>query len=254
MFYNGSRCDIYVGPGAGKMLCEDIKQAHRSVRIVSPYLAPGYVAELIRLKKRGVEVSLITMDTVEDYANNKKGHEKILPQLIIQQRETDREAEQLRNKRINRVKRLYWVILGLVFIEIILAYFFRDVRVIYGILPIIITVLAASRLSRKIKRQKIYSYTYSTLFNLRVYERPEFYINNWIHAKIYIIDERVAYLGSMNFTYSGMRSNFEARIKITDKEAIRELINEFERLYAAYPLEVKDIQKWGRCLYLEPIN
>ena len=37
MFYNGANCDIYIGKGAGKKLLNDIRNAQKSIKIVSPY-------------------------------------------------------------------------------------------------------------------------------------------------------------------------------------------------------------------------
>ena len=36
-FFNGANCDIYIGQGAGKKLLDDITNAKRSVKIVSPF-------------------------------------------------------------------------------------------------------------------------------------------------------------------------------------------------------------------------
>lgn len=52
--------EIYIGRKAGKELLEDIHNAKKSVKIISPYLGPEYVKDLIGVKEKGVEVSLIT--------------------------------------------------------------------------------------------------------------------------------------------------------------------------------------------------
>lgn len=54
------KCDIYVGRAAGEELHTVIRKAKKSVRIVSPYLSPSLVAELIALHKREIEVELVT--------------------------------------------------------------------------------------------------------------------------------------------------------------------------------------------------
>ncbi len=67
MFYNGANCDIYIGKGAGKKLLNDIRNARKSVKIVSPYLSPFLITELINFRKRNLEVELITTDNIEDF-------------------------------------------------------------------------------------------------------------------------------------------------------------------------------------------
>ncbi len=56
MFYNGAKCDIYIGKGAGKKLLLDIRNARKSIKIVSPYLSPFFISELISIRKRDLEV------------------------------------------------------------------------------------------------------------------------------------------------------------------------------------------------------
>lgn len=43
MFFNNAICDVYIGTGAGKKLIEEIENADRSVKIVSPFLSPFLV-------------------------------------------------------------------------------------------------------------------------------------------------------------------------------------------------------------------
>jgi len=52
-----------------------------------------------------------------------------------------------------------------------------------------------------------------------------------IHGKIYIIDNKIAYLGSLNLTTMGTKYNYETRIRITDAEAVNEINEEFYELF-----------------------
>lgn len=76
MFYNGANCDIYIGKGAGKKLLNDIRNAKKSIRIVSPYLSPFLISEIIGIRKRNLDVELITTDNIEDFYGN---YEKNIP-------------------------------------------------------------------------------------------------------------------------------------------------------------------------------
>ena len=76
----------------------------------------------------------------------------------------------------------------------------------------------------------------------------------FIHSKIYLIDERIAYLGSLNFTVSGTKHNYETRVRITDSIALREISDEFDQLMNHSHLPECNTQIWGQQLYTEPIN
>ena len=77
----------------------------------------------------------------------------------------------------------------------------------------------------------------------------------YMHSKIYIIDDEIAYLGSFNFTTSGVKKNFESRTRITERAVVNDLSILVDQLFHNnkdnYYL---DIQKWGKNLYPEPIN
>ncbi|TSJ42534.1 hypothetical protein FO442_11715 [Fluviicola chungangensis] len=70
-----------------------------------------------------------------------------------------------------------------------------------------------------------------------------------LHSKLYIIDDRIAYLGSVNFTRSGCLLNHETRIRITDPEAIRQLKDEFSELLWSEKYNHRSVDEWGRELY-----
>ncbi|MDD2278204.1 MAG: hypothetical protein PHI03_11855 [Bacteroidales bacterium] len=89
MYYNGAICDIYIGKGAGKKLLIDIRNAKTTIKIVSPYLSPSLISELIKLQKRNLEIELITTDNIENFYGN---YENNIHQLIIQNRLTDYKA------------------------------------------------------------------------------------------------------------------------------------------------------------------
>ena len=68
---------------------------------------------------------------------------------------------------------------------------------------------------------------------------------------MYIIDDEIAYLGSLNFTANGTKNNYETRIRISDQRAVKELYREFKNLFYNDDIPELDISDWGRELYLE---
>lgn len=253
MFYTGASCDIYIGKGAGKELIRDIKRAKKSVKIISPYLSPFLISELIQLKKRDLDIELITTDRIEDFKGN---HEKNIYQLIIQNKETNQEA-------INRIKKWKYISRVLMIINFILllilflsGYFFKDINVAFGFIPVVILWLVIKLYRKKIKTERVYTYWYSQLFPFKVFLSPYStgYSDTFIHSKIYLIDDKIVYLGSLNFTSSGILKNYETRIRSTDSMLINEINKEFYHLMKGSLIPELDIQLWGSQLYMEPIN
>lgn len=55
--------------------------------------------------------------------------------------------------------------------------------------------------------------------------------NKFVHSKIYLIDDQIAYVGSMNFTEKGMKYNHESRIRFVNEETVQKLTKEFDDLF-----------------------
>lgn len=253
-FYNGANCDIYIGKGAGKMLLEDISNAKNKVCIISPYLSAVLIKKLISLHTKGINIHLITTDTIEDFDG---GYEKNIHKLIKQHQIKDIEADNIRNKWIYISKVLLYCIIGLTLTLIVIAYFYKETKILYGGIPLLILFLIREFLQNKIKNKRIFNYQYSQLFPFKVFlSRKEAYIrsNTFIHGKVYIIDDTIAYMGSLNFTSSGVKGNYETRIKTTDYSAVKKIADEFNDLFHNSGLPERNIQLWGQELYKEPIN
>ncbi len=253
MFYNGANCDIYIGKGAGKKLLNDIRNAKKSIKIVSPYLSPFLISELISLHKRNLEVELITTDNIEDFYGD---YNKNIHKLIIQNRNTDKEAVEKREKWRDIVKILTYINFGLLAILIGIVYFLKDIKIAFGLIPIVIIFLVIKFYKNKIKNKRVYTYWYSQLFPFKVYMSPDKtdFSDTFIHGKIYLIDDQIAYLGSLNFTARGTKHNYETRIRTIDPNAIKEIKEELYRLLNYSNLPQRNIQYWGKQLYKEPIN
>jgi phosphatidylserine/phosphatidylglycerophosphate/cardiolipin synthase-like enzyme len=253
MFLNNTNCDVYIGTGAGKKLMQDIENAKYSVKILSPFLSPFLVRKLIDLHYNNVNVQLITTDTIEDFYGDRKRN---IHELIHQHIHIDREAEALRN-RWKKIKQLVnW---SMIFFIALLGWFaleFKNIRTLGVLIPIVLLFLTGQFLKSRIKGKRVFSYSYEQLFPFKVVVSPESSGFNelYLHGKIYIIDDKIAYLGSLNFTHNGTKNNYETRIRLSDTESVQKIIEEFDRLL--YNEELPDIciQSWGKLLYQETIN
>ncbi|MEO6904206.1 MAG: phospholipase D-like domain-containing protein [Bacteroidia bacterium] len=253
-FKNNVNSDIYIGTGAGAKLLKDIEDAQTSIRIISPYLNRSYVEKLINLKEAGKDVSLITSDLIEDFYDNRN-----LRKLIIQNRSTISEAKV---KRDFLIKCKNWM---LIFSSIIPILFFidlyigRETKILYLIIFSLLYAIALWMINSKIKRLRIYRYSYETLFPIKVFLTPNAkdYFNHstyFIHSKVYVIDNKVAYLGSLNFTFGGFQTNFETRIRVSDAETIKGINYMFNELFYSNENSFVEIEQLAKRVYREPIN
>ena len=72
----------------------------------------------------------------------------------------------------------------------------------------------------------IYRYTYAwTLSHTQVLPSPYRYDPEFpfVHAKLYVIDKEVAFLGSLNFTNKGLFDNFETCLRVDKSDDVRDL-------------------------------
>ena len=68
-----------------------------------------------------------------------------------------------------------------------------------------------------------------------------------LHAKLYVIDREVAFLGSLNFTNSGLFRNFETCLRVDKREDVRALeilINSQLREIESSSLAPSDVGAW----------
>lgn len=254
MFFNGANCDIYIGKGAGKKLLEDISNAKKSVKVVSPYLSPSLINELIRLHSKGLEISLITNDNIEDYYRDS---EKNIYRLIIQKSIVDDNAQKIRNKWINLEEILRYTFFGLSAILVFTLFLFKTLKLLFILFPILLLFIIRKTYIKKIKNKRIYSYQYSQLFLFKVYissQNANTNSNTLIHSKIYIIDDEIVFMGSLNFTYSGTKNNYETRIRTIDKIAVDKIVTEYDELFYNSGYPERNVRDWGKELYGEPIN
>lgn len=251
IFYNNALCDIYIGKNAGVKMMQDIRNAQKNVKIVSPYLSPFLIKELIYLHSKGIKIRLITSDEIEDFY----GYDKNIHKLIIQHRHVDEKSQKKRNDLISLSGTLLFAMIGLGLILLALMYFLNNVTFAYGFIMTVLMFLIRDSVVKKIKRTKIYHYTYKQLFPFKVYVSPTHGNSTnktFIHSKIYIIDDEIAYLGSLNFTGSGVKDNHETRIRTTDANAVAKIIEEMKEIFYHSDLLERDIQFWGSQLYDEP--
>jgi len=227
---------IYIGKEAGKEILSEIKNAKKSVKIVSPYTSPDYIKELISLHKKGVDVTLITCDNIETNSySDFRASDLVKKEKII-------------NSQAEKTKKLILSYLIMAFGIFMMTLFFyllslsQFLLILTGILLITGLILLISYFFIE-----TYSYKYEPIFRIKVFDSHSGknpHSTELIHSKIFIIDESVCFLGSVNITYSGFKTHYETAIRVDDKNAVSDISAEVERLYDSNELRGKSVEEW----------
>ena len=236
MITSSNKDQIYIGRQAGKEIHEKIKNAKKSVKIVSPYLSPDYIKDLIVLHENNIEVTLVTCDKIENnsYSNFRTSD------LVKKEKIYDEKAGKVKKVLF---KSFIWL-LTISILSGIPAFSLPTLFIFTGILFFLSMVsLVSSFLILE------YSFRYEPIFRIKVFDsttgkNPR--STELIHSKIFVIDEEIAFLGSVNFTYSGFKTHYETTIKIEDKNAVKDISHEVEMLYLSKDLKEKSVGDWVR--------
>lgn len=244
--------DVYMGQGSGRQLLADIEKARAEVLVVSPYIDTARVDDLIALQARGINVRLAFCDLKEHQES------EILRRLIRQTRHVDQEKE-IAMKR----KAIFYNLLSLLagtlgFIAAGLSAFSllpgHTLNFYFlAALPLFLACGLFRREEKAARNTEIYSYQYTEKVSFK-YLRNSSWQNEpmFIHSKIFIIDRRTAYLGSLNFTNAGFTSNFETRIRIVHREKVAELTSFVHTIFDDNnSFRAHDIAYLGRRVYGE---
>lgn len=241
---------ISLGRGYGLEILEAIKKAEKSVKIVSPYLSASYLEELVKLSEKGIKITLITSDNLTESSNTFSNFRD--SDIIKQEKIQNPNVENPNAKRQKQNLRLTSLICFLISITTFVFSAFLNFLIYLAIILAFIGAIALVFSYFIENYSKNYSYKYYSIFRLKVFDSasgPNPQSTNLIHSKIFIIDEKTAYLGSANFTYSGFKIHYETVIKIKDPKAISDISQEVENLFISTELKAKSIDDWGREIY-----
>lgn len=137
-----------------------------------------------------------------------------------------------------------YLILSIAILEIFTLFLF-DISFTKSVFPItknnllVLTIflgIFTFFLRTAIKNNEFY-YSLRDNFNIHILSK-----NYDLHSKIYIIDNKIAFLGSLNFTDTGFMLNHETCIKTTDKTAIKHLNNVYKDLLKVNPISLKELK------------
>jgi phosphatidylserine/phosphatidylglycerophosphate/cardiolipin synthase-like enzyme len=220
---------IKLGRGIGGEILKEIKKAKTSVKIVSPYLSPDYIKELIRLHNKGVDITLITCDNLETNQFSDFKSSDII------------KKEKIENINLKKIKKSLYIISIILFLisivsSLIIAFLPDLFFISIGLLVISLILFVAGFIIND------YKYNYHPIFKLKVFDsksgiNPQ--STNLIHSKIFLVDSKILFLGSANFTYSAFKTHYETIIKVLDPKAILDINQEIENIFNSKELKEK---------------
>lgn len=245
--------EVYIGQNSGKQLQAEIGKAEKEVLVISPYIDKAKLDELIHLEKRGVTVRLAFSDL------RREQEKEILQKLITQVRFTDtRKQQQVKFKTATlSVLSFAALAMGIYILALSASRLLEHQKVNYIFmlsLPLLyLFYYLYFRKRKEAAAASIYSYEYNPTLPFR-YLRNTTWNNEpvFFHSKIYIIDRKIAYLGSVNFTNNGFSSNLETRIRINHREKIAELVDFVQAVFTdPNAFRAHDISYLGRRAWYE---
>jgi phosphatidylserine/phosphatidylglycerophosphate/cardiolipin synthase-like enzyme len=252
--------DLYIGQNAGKTIEYHIAHAAKSIKIISPYLSEGLVQLLIAKQNQGVDVALLTSDDKRHFNNPENS--KLLRDVIIQNQYENDKKQEIRKwilRVIGVIALACFAVISVMFILHKLEVLVSSEYFIKILIPIVVVEIILIVIWKKIR---IFTYTYRTPFplifvidpwNMSKYEKSVYTNNAFFHVKLFIIDVKKAFLGSVNLTTKGMLYNVESCIAIENQINVQRLSDYFDRLFDQDYFK-EDMAYYGSLLYREPIN
>ena len=228
------RAELNIGTSAGSTLYRRMNKAEESVLVVSPYLSEHLVDCLLELHERGVVVDLVTMD------DHVRRH-RIATKLVAQTCSRDEAAVTRRGRG------MLWSAfggIGAVSTAIGLNGLSPWAPLGWFLLPVVAIVFVIYW------NRGIYRYQYAwTLSRTTVLPSSYRYDTEcpFVHAKLYVIDKKVAFLGSLNFTNEGLFDNFETCVRVDKSEDVRDLeilINSKLHKLGSWSFTPSDVGTW----------
>ena len=253
------------GKGIGSKIYDAINNAKHSVFVLTPYISQGYIDFLLLKKQDGINVSLVTTTEAQ-----KGKMDEIYQKIVLQHRVTDEKkmAFKKKAKRWCLLSGLGSFLVGLV--DLFWYDFHNKFHSVYKELKgflhddsvlifITVGVLFLSFVYyKRFYRIKVFSYFYSTQFPFVVV--PSIYSDNirsftpmldsFVHAKVYVVDNRDIYIGSANLNKGGLRHNIESFVKISHQDTVKEIIAEINKYLDTHCRPI-DINHLGACVYHE---
>ena len=258
--------ELYIGKGAGKRLLRYVDNAQKSVKVFSPYMSASFISTLFDKSEQGVNVECVTqiVSDTEDKQLSKDtfGLDRIHRRCIKQTAYVNQEKQNEKERRLRNAHKSLKLSLGLLvaallslllsiasfqnFIDHSLSDALRQGELSFGVISpalffwlfiflaifslcVFLTANSNRKLAENISTSE-FQYDFTKKFCL-LSTRANKSGMPFPHLKLLIVDEKTAFLGSLNFTVSGVNNNLESCVRIDDPASISQLSSCFNDLY-----------------------
>ena len=250
--------ELYIGKGAGKRLLRYVDNAQKSVKVFSPYMSASFISTLFDKSEQGVNVECVTqiVSDTEDKQLSKDtfGLDRIHRRCIKQTAYVNQEKQNEKERRLRNAHKSLKLSLGLLvaallsfllsiasfqnFIDHSLSEALRQGELSFGVISpalffwlfiflaifslcVFLTANSNRKLAENISTSE-FQYDFTKKFCL-LSTRANKSGMPFPHLKLLIVDEKTAFLGSLNFTVSGVNNNLESCVRIDDPASISQL-------------------------------
>lgn len=235
-FLEDISCDIYVGKKAGISVRNAIRKAKKSITVISPFLSGNTITEdIFNSLNKDVQVNIISKDNERIYPFLRKN---------LYKRHSTLGFEKWFFLFGKFLLMFFYVILSLAILEIFTTFIFNVSFLKSTILlpknhffALTVFLAGITFFLRKLIINREFYYSMRENLNVHILDK-----NYNLHSKIYIIDNKVAFLGSLNFTDTGFLLNHETCIKITDKAAIKHLNKIYRDLLTVNAISLNELK------------
>lgn len=252
---------IFIGRKIDSSLLRSLSSAKEKIYIISPYISDENIdlcSEILKDSTKNIDFKMITSLDIENPKNSIKLALKKLITVELDKSKKE-EIQKIKNEIDSKYKivtektnetpyqdDLNFFFTFIISILILLLFFNSKLLIIFSIFFSLFYFFnrenkikkefnnrtnieyEIKNLQEKLKNYFVASRKISNL-NFKVIN-DNFKSNDFLHVKIYIIDNTV-YLGSLNFTTKAFSRNIESLIKIENPDIAEKLKNYFEILY-----------------------
>ncbi|MPZ18260.1 MAG: hypothetical protein GEV06_10155 [Luteitalea sp.] len=238
-FSSGPAVEFIFGRRAGDRAWREIQGATTSIIVVSPFLTRELVEQLEPRHQAGVRITLIASDAICE--------QPALAATLLRQDRHVRPGVQRWRATVACVS---------LFVGVLCTAWLSVAQGVSALAPVLelsggILLAAAGLAYAAYLHPYRYEYHWRFAAQRTIAARsegdPSF--TPMLHAKLYVIDEAVAYVGSANFTKSGFFLNVEALVRMTDPVVVRQIADAAQGLLTDNSLRELGPEEIGRRLW-----
>lgn len=250
--------NVYIGTHAGAHMEEAIRKSEKSIHLISPYVGETYLKLLAEKQREGVSVQGLFQEVKTQLHREKAGvkpglHVRddlglrdVITSIVRFQKIPLLENKAVRKKQIQIAHMMMGVVICLMaallalfaleiimptegieslqalqsFVDIVRNSVSLEIRVyVFGLMLVLLAI--AKDKEKHALRIPTIKYHFEPVVNLRMVKK---YAGSFVHLKLLIVDEEVAFLGSLNLTYSGLNQNVESCVEISDQDTVQKLL------------------------------